>query len=88
MNRKGAEALAAVDRMSAAREGFTRMVPGRDRLARPRSGWDPYEVWRTRVKGSSALTQARERKPLGERVRLALRARAEAIARAVQPSRR
>jgi hypothetical protein len=85
MNRKGAEALAAVNRMSPASEGFTSMVHGRDRLAPAQSGWDPYEVWRTRVKGSSTVMQERKREPLGERVRLALRARARAIARAVQP---
>jgi hypothetical protein len=66
MNEKGAEALGAVNRMSAASEGFTDMVHGRDRLARPQSGWDPYEVWRTRVKGSSTVIQEREHEPLRE----------------------
>jgi len=51
MTRKGAEGLAAVERRSpAAKEEFTAMVNGLDGLARPQSGWDPYEVWRTRVK--------------------------------------
>jgi hypothetical protein len=26
--------------------------------------WDPYEVWRTRVKESSGVIQEREREPL------------------------
>lgn len=29
-------------------------------LARPRSGWDPYEVWRTRLKRLAVGTQERE----------------------------
>jgi len=33
-----------------------------DRLATPRSGWDPYEVWRTRVKASAR--EKPEREPL------------------------
>lgn len=33
-----------------------------ERLARARSGWDPYEVWRTRVK-NSAKAQEREADP-------------------------
>ena len=31
-----------------------------DRLAAPRSGWDPYEVWRTRVKASAKEKRGRE----------------------------
>jgi hypothetical protein len=31
-----------------------------DRLATPRSGWDPYEVWRTRVKASAREKRGRE----------------------------
>ena len=51
MKGKGAEGLAAVNRMSpAAKEEFTGMANGLDRLVRPQSGWNPYEVWRTRVK--------------------------------------
>jgi len=64
MKRKGAAGLAAVYRKSsAAEEEFTGMVNRLDRLARPQSGWDPYEVWRTRVKVSSGVTQERERDP-------------------------
>jgi len=31
-----------------------------DRLATPRPGWDPYEVWRTRVKASAKEKSGRE----------------------------
>jgi hypothetical protein len=56
MKRKGAAGRAAVNRMSpAANEQVTGRVNGLDRLARPQSGWDPYEVWRTRVKGSFSV---------------------------------
>jgi hypothetical protein len=55
MKPEGAEGLAAVDRVSpAANEERTGMVNALDRLARPLSGWDPYEVWRTRVKEERA----------------------------------
>jgi hypothetical protein len=71
MERKGAEGLAAVSRMSpAAKEEFTAMVNGGDRLANPHSGWDPYEVWRTRVKGASTVLQEREPDPLRQRMSL------------------
>jgi hypothetical protein len=60
MKQKGAEGLAAVNRMSpAAKEEFTGTANGLERLARPQSGWDPYEVWRTRVKGDFTVTQER-----------------------------
>ena len=81
--------LSASEPESLGSEGVTGMVQARARLARPQPGWDAYEVWRTRVKGSSTVMQEREREPsrepLRERVRRALRARAGAIARAVQP---
>jgi hypothetical protein len=65
MKRKAAEGLAAAHRMSpAANEEFTAMANGPDRVARPQSGWDPYEVWRTRVKVSSSVMAERERDPL------------------------
>jgi hypothetical protein len=65
MTRQGAEGLAAVDRMSpAAKEEFTGTVNGPDRLARPQSGWDPYEVWRTRVKAAFTVRQERGPGPL------------------------
>jgi hypothetical protein len=59
MKRNGAGRRDAVYRISAAaNEPFTARVNGLDRLARPQSGWDPYEVWRSRVKGSSSVMQA------------------------------
>ena len=65
MKTQGAAGLIAEYRWSpAAKEEFTGMVNGLDRLARPQSGWDPYEVWRTRVKISSGVMQEREREPL------------------------
>jgi hypothetical protein len=65
MKRKGAEGLgAAYWKLPAANNEFTEMVNGLQRLARPQSGWDPYEVWRTRVKGFFAVTQERERDPV------------------------
>jgi hypothetical protein len=67
MTRKGAEGLAAVNRMSpAAKEEFTGLANGLDRLARPQSGWDPYEVWRTRVKAASTVMQERQPDPLSD----------------------
>lgn len=60
MNSKGAEGPAAIYRKSpAANEEFTGMVKALAKLGRPQSGWDPYEVWRTRVKGSSSDPGAR-----------------------------
>jgi hypothetical protein len=76
MKRKGAEGIPARQRLTpAANEEFTEMVddlnghdlnghdldlPGLDRLTTPRSGWDPYEVWRTRVKASAKEKRGRE----------------------------
>ena len=58
MKRKTAEGLAAAHRISpAANEEFTGMADGVDWVARRQSGWDPYEVWRTRVKGPSGVMQ-------------------------------
>jgi hypothetical protein len=65
MKRKAAQGLAAAHRMPpAANEEFTAMANGLDRVARVRLSWDPYEVWRTRVKESSSVMQERERDPL------------------------
>jgi hypothetical protein len=74
MKRGGAEGLAAVYRRSpAANEEFTAMGNALDTLARPESGWDPYEVWRTRVKAASTVMQERKSGTLRWRVRFALR---------------
>ncbi len=70
MKAQGAAGLAAEYRVSpAAKQEFTAMVNGLDRLARPQSGWDPYEVWRTRVKASSGVMQEREGEPLAGEAR-------------------
>ena len=64
MKRKGAEGVPARQRLTpAANEEFTEMLDdlggqdldlhALDRVGTPRSGWDPYEVWRTRVKASA-----------------------------------
>lgn len=55
MKRKAATGLAAAGRISsAANEDFTSTADGVDGLQeRPQAGWNPYEVWRTRVKESS-----------------------------------
>jgi hypothetical protein len=76
MKREGAEGVATVDRRSPTANGeFTVRANGLARLAPPPSGWDPYEVWRTRVKGSSTVMQERKRGRLRWRLSLALRGR-------------
>jgi hypothetical protein len=74
MKREGAEGLAAVYRRSpAANEEFTAMGNALDTRARPESSWDPYEVWRTRVKAASTVMQERKSGTSRWRVRFALR---------------
>lgn len=76
MKREGAEGLVGVDRSSTtANEEFGERANCLERLAPPLSGWDPYEVWRTRVKGSSIVMYERKRHGLGWRLGLALRGR-------------
>jgi hypothetical protein len=55
MKRKAATGLAAAGRMSsAANEEFAATADAGGGLEeRPQPGWNPYEVWRTRVKESS-----------------------------------
>jgi len=66
MKRKNAEGIPARERLTpAANEEFTGTVSDLDeldldQLATPRPGWDPYEVWRTRVKASAREKRARE----------------------------
>jgi hypothetical protein len=56
MRRKTAQGLAGAQRIPpAANEEFTAMVNGLNGAARPHLAWDPYEVWRTRVKVSSTV---------------------------------
>ena len=71
MKRKGAEGIPARRPVtSAANEEFDGTMDdldehdldlhAPDRLATPRPGWDPYEVWRTRVKASAKEKRGRE----------------------------
>ena len=71
MKRKGAEGVPARQRLTpAANEEFGETmddlytddidIHALDRIATPRSGWDPYEVWRTRVKASAKEKRGRE----------------------------
>jgi len=74
MKRKGAEGFPARQRLTpAANEEFSGTlddldgddldnldIHALDRVATPRSGWDPYEVWRTRVKASAKEKRGRE----------------------------
>jgi hypothetical protein len=66
MKRKGAQGLPAdAQSITAANEEFVAEANQLDRLGYPRSsGWDPYEVWRTRVKSSSRGKSEQERDPL------------------------
>ena len=66
MQGKGAEGLAAQHpEHPAANEQFPAMGDGVDAVAQP--GWDPYQVWQTRVKTSPQSKKEREseREPLG-----------------------
>ena len=65
MNRNGAQGAGVVYGMSpAANQEFTGMVNALDGLSRLQAGWDPYEVWRIRVKGSASVMPERKRGPL------------------------
>lgn len=60
MKRKAAKGLATAGRISsAANEEFTATADGVGSLeGRPQPGWNPYEVWRTRVKESSESSES------------------------------
>jgi hypothetical protein len=65
MKRKGAQGLPAADGLTpAANEEFAELMNGLERLEDSRAGWDPYEVWRTRVKSSSRTKGDGELDPL------------------------
>jgi hypothetical protein len=58
MQGKSAEGLPADLRASlAANEDFSGSLADIGTLTRKQSGWDPYDVWRTRVKNSSAMNE-------------------------------
>ncbi len=64
MKGKGMEGLPVVHRTSrAANDDFAGSASDLDKHARPRPGWDPYEVWRVRVRGSVDPGDKRERDP-------------------------
>ena len=62
MKPRGAEAPSGAYGVS--RAVNEEMMNGLGEQGRPRSGWDPYEVWLTRVRGSSPAMRERERDPL------------------------
>jgi hypothetical protein len=65
MKRKGAEGLTARSPEPAANEEFNGTANAIEGITtHTQSGWDPYEVWRTRVKASAHVQQERERDPL------------------------
>ena len=65
MTRDTAEGLLPVERRAdpaAANEEFTGIVTRLD-TTRRESGWDPYEVWRTRVRAPAKAARARKDRP-------------------------
>jgi len=85
MKRKAAEAPDVACRVSPEANGeIARMVGGLGELER-QSGWDPYEVWRTRVKGSPAVMQEHERDPRG-RAGLSSQGAPRQLARSADPT--
>ena len=66
--KKGAQELPADRRLTAAaNEEFSGGVASAGRDPEPaKSGWDPYEVWATRVKAPARSKRERQRDPLGQ----------------------
>lgn len=61
---KRAEGLAREYRLApVSTEECTGKVQALGGLARAQLGWDPYEVWRTRVKGPATVRQERDPRP-------------------------
>jgi hypothetical protein len=61
MKRKGAAGLSAVYRLvPAANEEFAGTANAGNPETREHTGWDPFEVWRTRVKESASLKREHE----------------------------
>jgi hypothetical protein len=59
-----AQGLAIAEQITAANEDFIAPANGVVPVSAP-LGWDPYEVWRTRVKVPAAASPEAEREPLG-----------------------
>lgn len=66
--KKGAQELPADRRLTAAaNEEFSGGVASAVREPEPvKSGWDPYEVWATRVKAAARSKRERRRDSLGQ----------------------
>ena len=66
MKNKGAEGLFPISReAAAANEEFTAIASRREKVRPDRAGsWDPFEVWRTRVKASGGTKPKHARDPL------------------------
>ena len=65
MTQNNAEGLRTLENRTgkaAANEEFTPIVTGLDD-ARRASGWDPYEIWRTRVRKTAQPARARKDRP-------------------------
>jgi hypothetical protein len=65
MTQDTAEGLRSLERRTgsaAANEEFTAIVTGRND-ARLVSGWDPYEIWRTRVRKTAKPARASKDRP-------------------------
>ena len=65
MTKDHAEGLRSLERRTgsaAANEEFTAIVTGRED-ARRASGWDPYEIWRTRVRKTATPARASKDRP-------------------------
>jgi hypothetical protein len=64
MKQDGAPGLSFERRASsAANEEFNDPASRREAAAPPAAGWDPYEVWRTRVKRPNRARRDRPREP-------------------------
>jgi hypothetical protein len=62
-NEKGMKGVPVADPISrAANEQFSAREQGQDGTAGVQPAWDPYEVWRTRVRETLHLETTRERK--------------------------
>jgi hypothetical protein len=65
MKRKGAQGIPAADGLTpAANDEFAELVKELRGVEESRMGWDPYEVWRTRVKTFLRKKVDTERDPL------------------------
>ena len=68
MKSKGAQEFPNDRRVtSAANEEFSGAVSAVRATEQSQSGWDPYEVWATRVKAPALLKRERQREPIDNR---------------------